>query len=72
MQDSNWPTILKKLPKHIAFSFGIALGFVMLISMGAMVLSSGNYSIEPSTARLVFGLTFAASLISLVLRELRR
>ena len=54
---------LKQLPRAALFSFGIALCFLMVAAVRAMVFTGGEHAFGPSEARRVFTAAFVISLI---------
>lgn len=72
MRQANWFSALKQLPRAALFSFGIALCFLMVAAVGAMVFTGGEHAFGPSEARLIFTAAFVISLICFAVVALLR
>lgn len=56
---------MKELLRILAFSFGLALCSLMVISVGIVIFTGGNRALDPSGARMVFLSLFLFWLLSL-------
>lgn len=72
MRKLKWSAALKQLPRAALFSFGIALCLFMIVSIGSMVLASGERALGPSEARIVFTAAFVIALICFAVGALLR
>ena len=72
MRNLHWNVAIKQFPRTALFSFGVALGSLMVSSVGSIILTDGGYAFGPSDARFVFACAFAITFIFLFVRTLLR
>lgn len=72
MTKGAWGKGIEQLPRTALFSFGSALGLLMIASVGTLVLSDGRTSFGPSEARFVFAGNFILSFAFFFVRSLLR
>ena len=63
---------IKQLPKTMVFSFGLALCVLLIVTVGSMVLTNGEYHFGPSNARHVFTVAFLVLFVFFSIRALLR